>query len=292
MSKTLHIVMGPTAIGKTAYAIGLAQQLDTEIISCDSRQFYKELDIGVARPSIEELSAIKHHFIACRSITEPYNVYTYEQEALACLENLFNCHNDIVAVGGSGLYIDTICQGIAILPDPLPGLREKLKQQLEQEGIESFQRQLQVLDAAYYQQVDKQNPIRLQRALEVCITSGKPYSELLRQQHPQRNFLIHKIILTAPPETLRQRINRRVDQMFSMGLESEVAKVSAFRHLNTLNTVGYKEFYEAWDSGSHNNEVIASAIKTHTWQYAKKQITWIKRDLANSTHPIDIIEQC
>lgn len=272
--------MGPTAIGKTAYAIRLAKELGTEILSCDSRQFYQELNIGVARPSDEELKAAKHHFIACRSVENPFNVYSFEQEALQCLEKLFERHDIVVAVGGSGLYIDALCKGIALLPDPAPGLRAQLKQQLQEEGIESFQKALQQLDPAYYAIVDKQNPVRLQRALEVCITSGKPYSELIAQQRPIRNFEIKKTVLTTSPEELRKRINRRVDLMIEMGLEEEVRQVMKFRHLNTLNTVGYKEFFEAWDQGNHDTQSIAEAIKTHTWQYAKKQLTWIKRDSA------------
>lgn len=272
--------MGPTAIGKTAYAIRLAKELGTEILSCDSRQFYQELNIGVARPSDEELKSAKHHFIACRSVENPFNVYSFEQEALQCLEKLFERHDIVVAVGGSGLYIDALCKGIALLPDPAPGLRAQLKQQLQEEGIESFQKALQQLDPAYYAIVDKQNPVRLQRALEVCITSGKPYSELIAQQRPIRNFEIKKTVLTTSPEELRKRINRRVDIMMEMGLEEEARKVMRFRHLNTLNTVGYKEFFEAWDQGNHDTQSIAEAIKTHTWQYAKKQLTWIKRDSA------------
>lgn len=274
--------MGPTAIGKTAYAIRLAKELGTEILSCDSRQFYQELNIGVARPSEEELKAAKHHFIACRSVENPFNVYSFEQEALQCLEKLFERHDIVVAVGGSGLYIDALCKGIALLPDPAPGLRAQLKQQLQEEGIESFQKALQQLDPAYYAIVDKQNPVRLQRALEVCITSGKPYSELIAQQRPIRNFEIKKTVLTTSPEELRKRINRRVDIMMEMGLEEEVRQVMKFRHLNTLNTVGYKEFFEAWDQGNHDTQSITEAIKTHTWQYAKKQLTWIKRDSAEN----------
>lgn len=276
--------MGPTAIGKTAYAIRLAKELGTEILSCDSRQFYQELNIGVARPSEEELKAAKHHFIACRSVENPFNVYSFEQEALQCLEKLFERHDIVVAVGGSGLYIDALCKGIALLPDPKPGLREQLKQQLQAEGIESFQKSLLQLDPAYYAIVDKQNPVRLQRALEVCITSGKPYSELIAQQRPIRNFEIKKTVLTASPEELRERINQRVDLMIEMGLEEEVRQVTQFRHLNTLNTVGYKEFFEAWDQGNHDTKSIAEAIKTHTWQYAKKQLTWIKRDSGATTN--------
>lgn len=277
MRHRLIFVLGPTAVGKTAYAIELALRLGTEIVSCDSRQFYNELDIGVARPSPEELSAATHHFIACRSVKNPYNVFSYQEEALQCLEKLFQRYETVVAVGGSGLYVDALAEGIAILPDPAPGLREQLKQQLKQEGIESFQRQLKILDPDYYLQVDLHNPVRIQRALEVCLTAGKPYSEMLRQQRPKRPFSIEKKVLSASPETLRERINRRVDAMMAAGLPEEARTLLPLRHLTPLNTVGYKEFFDAWDHGNNNLDTIASAIKTHTWQYAKKQLTWLKR---------------
>lgn len=273
----LIIVQGPTAIGKTVRAIEIAQKEGTEIVSCDSRQFYRELKIGVARPSEEELKAAKHHFIASRTVEEPYNVYSYEQEALECLERLFRQHETVVAVGGSGLYVEALSKGIAVLPDPRPGLREALKEQLAQEGIESFQRELERLDPDYYAQVDKQNPVRLQRALEVCITSGKRYSQLIRQQERPRPFEVEKIVMRAPPEVLRGRIDRRVDQMMQDGLEAEAERLQRYRELMPLNTVGYKEFYEAWDNGRRDTEEIAEQIKTHTWQYAKKQITWLKK---------------
>ena len=283
MRPTLHIVLGPTAIGKTAYAIQLATALKTEIVSFDSRQFYQELDIGVARPSADELASANHHFIACRSITDPYNVYSYEQEALATLQRLFESHADVVAVGGSGLYADAICHGIAVLPDPLPGLREELQKRLQQEGIESLQHQLKVLDPTYYAKVDLHNPMRIQRALEVCLTSGRPYSQLLQQAPAQRTFNIKMIQLHGDPCTLRERINRRVDQMIDDGLAEEALRLLPFRGLQPLNTVGYKEFYTAWDQGIDDIELIAANIKTHTWQYAKKQITWLKKSRRDDT---------
>lgn len=279
----LVFILGPTAVGKTAYAIQLAQQLGTEIISCDSRQFYKELDIGVARPTQEELAAVRHHFIACRSVTQPYNVFDYEHDVLSLLDQLFQQHDTVVAVGGSGLYVDAICQGMALLPDPAPGLREQLKQQLKEEGIESFQRRLQQLDPEYYQQVDRQNPIRLQRALEVCITSGIPYSQLIRQQNSApRPFDIEKRIITRPNEVLRERIDRRVDLMLEAGLLDEVRRNLPHRNLNTLNTVGYKELFELAQTYPQTPpapllQQQATLIKTHTWQYAKKQLTWLRR---------------
>lgn len=250
--------------------------LHTEILSCDSRQFYQELNIGVARPSPEELAAAPHHFIANRSVNNPYNVYQYEMEALSLLETLFRKYDTVVAVGGSGLYVDALSQGIALLPDPAPGLREKLQQQFQQQGIQSFQQQLQQLDPEYYAQVDQQNPVRLQRALEVILTSGQPYSQIIRQSQRPRPFRIVKVGLQCDRDIIKQRINLRTDLMIEQGLVEETRQLLPFRHLNTLNTVGYKEIFSYLDGNTTLERSIAD-IKTHTWQYAKKQITWNNR---------------
>lgn len=274
--KILFVIVGPTAIGKTALAIEVAKRLGTEIVSCDSRQFYKEMNIGVARPSDEELSAVMHHFIAHRSVVDSYNAFDFEQDALAKLEDLFGNKECAVAVGGSGLYVDALCQGIALLPDPRPGLREELQLQLKQEGIESFQRQLEALDPGYYAEVDRQNPVRLQRALEVILTSGQPYSQIIKQTQRPRPFKVVKIGLRAEREIIKDRINRRVDVMEDMGLVEEVAGLTAFRDLIALKTVGYKEIFSYLD-GDISLERSLADIKTHTWQYAKKQLTWLNR---------------
>ncbi|MCQ2278073.1 MAG: tRNA (adenosine(37)-N6)-dimethylallyltransferase MiaA [Bacteroidales bacterium] len=274
--KILFVIVGPTAIGKTALAIEVAKRLGTEIVSCDSRQFYKEMNIGVARPSDEELSAVKHHFIAHRSVVDSYNAFDFEQDALAKLEDLFGDKECAVAVGGSGLYVDALCQGIALLPDPRPGLREELQLQLKQEGIESFQRQLEALDPEYYAEVDRQNPVRLQRALEVILTSGQPYSQIIKQTQRPRPFKVVKIGLRAEREIIKDRINRRVDVMEDMGLVEEVAGLMAFRDLIALKTVGYKEIFSYLD-GDISLERSLADIKIHTWQYAKKQLTWLNR---------------
>lgn len=250
--------------------------LHSEILSCDSRQFYQELNIGVARPSPEELAAAPHHFIANRSVNNPYNVYQYEMEALSLLETLFRKYDTLVAVGGSGLYVDALSQGIALLPDPAPGLREKLQRQLQQQGIQSFQQQLQQLDPEYYAQVDQQNPVRLQRALEVILTSGQPYSQIIRQSQRPRPFRIVKVGLQCDRDIIKQRINLRTDLMIEQGLVEETRQLLPFRHLNTLNTVGYKEIFSYLDGNTTLERSIAD-IKTHTWQYAKKQITWNNR---------------
>lgn len=272
----LIVIVGPTAIGKTAAAIQLAQRLDTEILSCDSRQFYREMNIGVARPSSDELAAATHHFIACRSVKEPYNVYDYEQDALSLLNQLFKSKKDVIAVGGSGLYIDALCQGINRMPDPTPELREELSRKIADGKIDEMLDELRQLDPEYYNTVDRRNPIRIQRALEVIYTSGQKYSELTSIALPERQFDIVKIGLRCERDELRQRIYRRVDAMIEQGLIDEVASLTPFRSLNTLNTVGYKELFEYLDGNKTKQQAIEE-IKNHTWQYARKQMTWLKR---------------
>lgn len=279
----LIVVIGATASGKTAKAIELAQHFHTEILSCDSRQFYSELNIGVARPTPEELASAPHHFIACRSLLHPYNVYDFEQDAIRLLDQLFLRHETVVAVGGSGLYIDALCNGISRLPDPLPGLREQLQQQLREQGIVSFQRQLQSLDPDYFARVDRCNPVRLQRAIEVCLTTGRPYSQVILENRPvPRPFTIEYHQVSRTTEELRERINLRVDQMLEQGLENEARSLEPFYHQfhpQPLNSVGYKEFYEPLPSLNNPSapKTIAEWIKLNTWHYAKKQLTWFSR---------------
>lgn len=296
-STTLILVLGPTAVGKTAYAIRLAQQLDTEIVNCDSRQCYSEMNIGVARPSPEELMAVPHHFIANRSVRNPYNVYTYEQEALQCLHQLFRKHDTVVAVGGSGLYADVLCHGISAMPDPLPELRQQLQQRLKREGLASLQQELERRDPEYYQQVDLWNPVRVQRALEVCITTGRPYSQVVSQPAVQRPFAIRKIALRCERERLKERIALRTGQMYQQGLLQESMNLLPYRRLRPLNTVGYKEIFAYFDqiqmlTGydplsltavqlAETNPLLQQALQnivTHTWQYAKKQLSYFARD--------------
>ena len=274
--KRLIVIVGPTAIGKTAAAIEVARHLETEIVSCDSRQFYKELDIGVARPSPEELAAAKHHFIACRSVTEPYNAFDYEHDALNTLSTIFESHDTAVAVGGSGLYVDALCNGINLLPDPTPELRAELSQKIANGHLDELLGELQRLDPEYYAIVDRQNPMRIQRALETIYTSGQPYSSLIGKKLPQRPFDIVKIGLQCERTELKERIYRRVDMMMGQGLLDEVRSLLPFRSLNTLNTVGYKEVFEYLDGRCTIGQATTN-IKNHTWQYAKKQLTWLKR---------------
>ena len=272
----LIVIAGPTAVGKTAYAIQLAKELGTEIISCDSRQFYEELNIGVARPTPDELASVRHHFIACRSVTKPYNVYDYEHDAMDLLDTLFVNHDTVVAVGGSGLYIDALCNGINYMPDPTPELRAELSGRIANGELPALLEELQRLDPDYYAIVDRSNPIRIQRALEVIRMSGRPYSSLINKPLPKRNFDITKLALNRERDDLRDRIYRRVDQMVTEGLVEEAHNLLPYREINTLNTVGYKELFAYFDGKCDLAEAITN-IKNHTWQYAKKQITWLKR---------------
>lgn len=295
---TLILILGPTAVGKTSYAIQLAQQLGTEIVSCDSRQCYSEMNIGVARPSGEELAAVPHHFIANRSVLQPYNAYSYEQDALKCLSQLFMVHDTVVAVGGSGLYADALCYGVSDMPDPPMELREQLKKRLQQEGLTSLQQELKQRDPDYYNKVDILNPVRVQRALEMCITTGKPYSQILNQPVKPRPFVIRKKGLCRDREVLKKRIALRTQNMLREGLLQEALDVLPYRHLQALNTVGYRELFEYFDQlqvltdkeprafSVRQLEKTAPAmlqkavqnIITHTWQYAKKQMSYFSRD--------------
>lgn len=274
--KRLIVIVGPTAIGKTATAVRMAQQMHTEIISCDSRQFYNEMNIGVARPSPDELEAAKHHFIACRSVSNPYNVYDFEHDALALLDSLFVNHDTVIAVGGSGLYIDALCKGINLMPDPSPELRNELSSRIANGQLDQLISELKRLDPDYYNVVDLKNPIRIQRALEVIYTSGLPYSQLIGKPLPERPFKIEKIGLRCQRDTLRQRIYSRVEIMMTQGLLQEAESLIPYRHLNTLNTVGYKELFSYFDGKCTLQQAVTN-IKNHTWQYAKKQISWFAR---------------
>lgn len=272
-TKTLLVLSGPTAVGKTALSIRLAQQWNTHIVSADSRQFYKELQIGVAAPTPEELAAAPHHFVGNLSITDYYNVYKYEQEVLATLEELFAQYPIIIMVGGSGLYIDAVCKGIDLLPDPDEALRSCLQQQ----PIEDLRQQLQQIDSDYYEQVDKNNRVRLIRAIEVCTQTGVPFSKLRNQAKQQRPFTIKKYCITQDREMLYNRINARVDAMIQQGLLDEVRSLYAQRHHNALNTVGYKELF-AYLEGALTLAQAIEKIKTNTRRYAKRQLTWFRRD--------------
>ena len=276
-SPTLIIIAGPTAVGKTAAAISLAEKLRTEIISADSRQFYRELKIGSAMPDAEELARVKHHFIGNLSIHDTYNVSRYEQEALSILNTLFKTHDYVVMAGGSGLYIDAVRKGIDQLPDPDPELRKSLQLRHHEEGLNPLLAQLKLLDPQYYRQVDQRNPVRIIRALEVCLTTGRPYSSMRHGSGTARAFRSLTLCMEMPKETLMQRIIRRTGQMMRDGLEEEARELLPFRDLNSLNTVGYKEMFQYFDGACSREEAIEKII-TNTWRYAKRQLTWFRRD--------------
>lgn len=275
--KTVYFVVGPTAVGKTAFAIQLAKHLNTEVISADSRQFYREMNIGTATPSAEELRQVKHHFIANLSIHQAYNVSSFEQDALAFLEELFQSNDSVVVVGGSGLYLDALAYGIDDLPDASEELRMDLKRLYDNEGIEALQTQLEKLDPVFYEQIDKQNPKRLLRALEVCLTTGKPYSELRIGEKKDRDFNIRWIGLEQDREQLNKRINLRVDLMLEAGLLEEVKELYPHKALNALNTVGYKEFF-LWLDGEESFDWAVEKVKTNSRRYAKRQMTWFRKN--------------
>ena len=276
-NKTLIVVLGPTAIGKTALSIKLARHFKTEIISSDSRQLFKEMKIGTAVPSAEELNSVKHHFIGNLSISDYYNVSKFEKEALQKLDNIFLKNNLAIMVGGSGLYIDAVCKGIDDLPDPDKKLRHEINEIFKSSGIEALQKKLKELDPEYYLIVDLKNPKRLMRAIEVCLQTGKTYTSLRKNKTGKRDFNIIKIGLNCEREKLFDRINLRVDKMINEGLLDEVKELYKHKNLNSLNTVGYKEIFDFLDNKTTFEQAIEN-IKTNTRRYAKRQLTWFKRD--------------
>jgi tRNA dimethylallyltransferase len=276
VGKTLLVILGPTAIGKTDLSIKLAQHYQTEIISSDSRQFYSELNIGVARPSPTELFAIPHHFIGFLPITEEFSAGMFARRALEKLEELFETHDYVVCSGGSMLYIDALINGLDELPSDKE-TRKKIIGYYQQYGLEFIQKQIQELDPEYSEIADLSNPHRVIRALEVCLVSGEKYSALRKDVKQERVFKTIKIGLNTSREKLYNRINRRVDRMLEEGLLEEAKSLFAQRSLNSLNTVGYKELFSFFE-GTINREEAIDQIKQHSRNYAKRQLTWWKRD--------------
>lgn len=275
--KTLITILGPTAIGKTNLAIAVAKDLSTEIISFDSRQFYKEMFIGTAVPSKEELNEVKHHYIQNKSVLDDYNVGLFEKEALITIQKLFKKHQQIVMVGGSGLYIDAILYGLDDFPKVDVNIRKELTQRLKIEGIESLQNELKEIDFLSYQTIAIDNPQRLTRALEICLGTGKPYSSFKTQQKKERNFNSILIGLTGEREKIYYRINQRVDMMIQNGLLKEVEKLYTKRDLNALQTVGYKELFSFLD-GEIDFDFAVDEIKKNTRRFAKRQLTWFRKN--------------
>jgi len=277
MEKYLVVIAGPTAIGKTDLSLSIAKKYHTDILSCDSRQFYKEMNIGTAVPTIDKLAQVKHHFIQNLSIKQNYSVGKFEIDALNKIEELHQTKDVIVMVGGSGLYLDTVCSGLNDFPDVSKKLRDELNSRFNNEGIEPLISQLNKLDPEYHEEVDKTNPHRVIRALEICISSGKSFSSFRKQQKKKRNFKSIKLILSRDREDLYNRINQRVDMMMAKGLLEEAKNVYEYRAYNALQTVGYKELFRYFD-GEWDLETAISQIKKNTRRYAKRQMTWFRRD--------------
>ena len=275
-TKRVIYVAGPTASGKTGVAIALAKWLNTEIISCDSRQFFKELQIGAAPPDAAQLASVKHHFVQHLSVTEEYSAGRFGEEATSTLSNLFNHHDDVILVGGSGLYAIALLFGFNDLPRADATVREKYAQLLKDEGIAPLQGELEQKDPEYFAVVDKQNPHRLVRALEVIAATGQKFSNLRRQQGPVTDFETVILVMDLPREKLYAQINARVDQMVAAGLEEEARNLLPNAHLQTLNTVGYKEWFAHFRGELTRDEAI-NLIKQNTRRFAKRQLTWFRR---------------
>lgn len=275
--KTLISIIGPTAIGKTALAIELAQHFGTEIISADSRQFFKEMEIGTAKPDATELTAAKHHFINSHSVSQLFSTGDFEVEGLRTLDHIFKNHDLAIMVGGSGLYVNALINGLDEMPDIDLAIRERLNKQFEEEGLPSIQQQLATLDPEYFAKVDQQNPQRMIRGLEVFLSTGQKLSSMLSATKKERPFNIIKIGLNTDRAILYDRINRRVDKMIADGLVEEVKSLIPFKKYNALNTVGYSELFDYLD-GKLSLDDAVSAIKQNTRRFAKRQLTWFRRD--------------
>ena len=277
-NNTVYIIIGPTAVGKTSFAIALAQHFKTEIISADARQCYAELNIGVARPSLEELSKVPHHFIASHSVNEAVNAQVFENYALAKTEEIFKTHQSVVMVGGTGLYIKAFCEGLDMIPDIDPDIRAHIIEQYEKLGLRWLQKEVSVKDPLYWAKGEQQNPQRLMRALEVMLGTGASIVSFQIKNKITRPFNIVKVGLELPREQLYESINQRVISMVENGLEQEVRELVAQFHLNALQTVGYSEWLPYFESSLPKEKVIEN-IQQNTRHYAKRQMTWFKKDL-------------
>ncbi len=275
--KYLIVVLGPTAVGKTDLSLHLAQDLSTEIISADSRQFYREMQIGTAKPTPDELAQVKHHLVNSHSIQEDYSVGQYELDAIQIISDLHQQNDYVLLVGGSGLYIQAVCEGMDAMPAVDPQLREALIQKKDQEGVAALLEQLQSLDPIYYETVDKANPQRVIRALEVSLATGKPYSSFRQKKEVKRDFESIKIGLNRPREELYQRINQRMDQMIAAGLFEEAKLLYPYKEQNALQTVGYQEIFDYLE-GKYDQEEAIRLLKRNSRRYAKRQLTWFRKD--------------
>ena len=274
---TLHIILGPTGVGKTDYALALARRVGSPVVSCDSRQVFREMRIGTARPTDAQLAEVPHYFIADRSVTEPFTAGQFELEALALLDRLFQDHETVVMAGGSGLYIDALCNGLDDFPPADPELRERLSARLREEGVAALRAELRLLDPESYAALDPANGQRIVRALEVTIATGRKFSSFKTHANKERPFAIEKTGLTRPRAELYARIDARVDAMMAEGLLDEARALLPHRALPALNTVGYKELFDYFD-GKYDLAEAVRLIKRNTRHYAKKQLTWWGRD--------------
>lgn len=274
----LLVIIGPTAVGKTAVAIQLAQWLDTEIVSADSRQFYREMEIGTAKPTVEEQNTVPHHLVDFLSVQQSYDVKDFEEDALQALEKIFSRKRYAIATGGSGLYVKTLCEGIDDIPEVSEEIRSQLQERLENEGLVKLVEELQQKDPVFCAGADLQNPRRVLRALEIIATTGEPYSSFRNQQSTtERPFRIIKIGMYREREKLYERINQRVDQMIARGLLEEARRLYPYRHHNALQTVGYQEIFPFLE-GHYDLEEAIRLIKRNTRRFAKRQLTWFRRD--------------
>jgi tRNA dimethylallyltransferase len=277
LNKTLIVITGPTAVGKTALCLDIAKHFDIPIINADSRQIFRELKIGTARPTEEQMQEVKHYFVGILGLEDYYSASLFEQQVLELLDQQFQSHDHALMAGGSMMYIDAVCDGIDDIPTIDDATRDLMKKRLAKEGLEKLCEELKILDPEYYDIVDRQNPRRVVHALEICTMTGKPYTSFRKREKRERPFRIIKIGLNRPREELYERINRRVDQMMAEGLLDEVQNLYPQRHLNALNTVGYKELFDYID-GRWSLEEAIERIKGNTRRYARKQLTWYKKD--------------
>ena len=277
MKKSLIVLLGPTAVGKTELSLQLAERLGCPIISADSRQLYRDMVVATAAPTREQLARVPHHFIGTLSLTDYYSAAQYEADALALIERLFTRHDTLLLTGGSMMYIDAVCNGIDEIPTISEEVRRAVVTRYEEAGLDVLLEELLRLDPVFYERVDRRNPKRVIHAVEICRMTGQPYSSLRTETKKERPFDIVKIGLTRPREELYERINSRVDAMMRDGLEAEARRLYPYRHLNALNTVGYKEMFAYFD-GTYDLPTAVEKIKRNTRVYARKQMTWFRRD--------------
>ncbi len=277
MAKYLIIIAGPTGVGKTDLSISIAKHFNSEILSCDSRQFYRELGIGVAKPTAEQMEMVKHHFVNNVSVNQRYSIWQYEDDAIKLLDKYYETHNYAVMCGGSGLYIDAVCNGIDLMPDPDPVIRQEVIDLYNEKGIEALRFELQRIDPEYYATVDLKNPQRIMRGIEMTRQTGKPFSQFRTSIRQKRDFIPIKILVNTDRKVLYDRINRRVDIMLERGLVDEARSLMQYRDMIALKTIGYTELFDHFDGNTSLDEAI-ELIKRNSRRYARRQITWFHRN--------------